>query len=204
LTQNAKVVAFDCDGVLFDTKMANKAYYNHILTHFNRPGLTAEQFSYVHMHTVEAAIAFLFKEDQCIEAAHRFRESIRYADFFKYMRIEPHLVRLLEKLSRKYKTAIATNRSDTMKPLLAEFNIKGCFDLVVTSLDVKRAKPHPDPLLKILDHFGISASQAIYIGDSRVDELASTAAGIPFIAYDNTDLNAKLHIRNLKELDDIL
>jgi len=204
LTQNAKVVAFDCDGVLFDTKMANKAYYNRILTHFNRPELTVEQFSYVHMHTVDAAIAFLFKEHRRIESAHRFRKSMCYADFFKYMKIEPYLVRLLEKPSRKYKTAIATNRSDTMEPLLAEFNIKGYFDLVVTSLDVKRAKPHPDPLLKILDHFGIRASQAIYIGDSRVDELASAAAGIPFIAYDNTNLTAKLHIRNLKELDGIL
>ncbi len=190
--------------MLFDTQAANRAYYNHVLTHFHRQALTDEQFAYVHMHTVDAAIAYLFKEKRCIEAVHRFRESMHYADFLKHMRIEPYLVHLLEKLNRKYKTAIATNRSDTMEPLLAEFKIRECFDLVVTALDVKRAKPHPDPLLKILDHFGIKACQAIYIGDSQVDEQASTAAGIPFIAYDNIDLTAKLHIRDLKELEDIL
>ncbi|MBW2592377.1 MAG: HAD-IA family hydrolase [Deltaproteobacteria bacterium] len=190
--------------MLFDTQAANKAYYNHVLAHFNRSALTIEQFDYVHMHTVDAAIAYLFKDHQCIEAVHRFRESMCYTDFLKYMKIEPHLIRLLEKLNRKYKTAIATNRSDTMELLLVEFQIKECFDLVVTSLDVGRAKPHPDPLLKILDHFGIRACQALYIGDSQVDELASAAAGIPFIAYDNMDLTAKLHIRNLKELYDIL
>ena len=190
--------------MLFDTRTANKAYYNHILARFNRPALTAEQFAYVHMHTVDAAIAFLFRDRQHIEAVHRFRESMHYKNFFRYMKIEPHLVRLLENLNRKYKTAIATNRSDTMEPLLAEFKIKEYFDLVVTSLDVERAKPYPDPLLKILDHFGIRACHAVYIGDSKVDELASEAAGIPFIAYNNTDLTAKRHIRNLKELDDIL
>ena len=190
--------------MLFDTRTANKAYYNHILARFNRPALTAEQFAYVHMHTVDAAIAFLFRDRKHIEAVHRFRESMQYKNFFRYMKIEPHLVRLLENLNRKYKTAIATNRSDTMEPLLAEFKIKEYFDLVVTSLDVERAKPYPDPLLKILDHFGIRACHAVYIGDSKVDELASEAAGIPFIAYNNTDLTAKRHIRNLKELDDIL
>jgi beta-phosphoglucomutase-like phosphatase (HAD superfamily) len=35
--KNTCVVAFDCDGVLFDTEAANWAYYNHILGHFGRP-----------------------------------------------------------------------------------------------------------------------------------------------------------------------
>jgi HAD superfamily hydrolase (TIGR01509 family) len=190
--------------VLFDTQRANKAYYNHILAHFNRPVLTPEQLAYVHMHTVDTAIACLFKDYPCIEAVHRFRKSMRYSNFFKYMKIEPHLFSVLEKLKQKYKTAIATNRSDTLEPLMTEFKIKDCFDLVVTSLDVERAKPHPDPLLKILAHFGINACQAVYIGDSRVDELASKAAGIPFIAYDNKNLTATSHIRCLKELDNVL
>ena len=35
--KNIKVVAFDCDGVMFDTTKANIAYYNQILDHFDRP-----------------------------------------------------------------------------------------------------------------------------------------------------------------------
>jgi len=36
---NVSVVAFDCDGVLFDTLEANRHYYNHILEHFDRPAM---------------------------------------------------------------------------------------------------------------------------------------------------------------------
>ena len=32
-----KLVAFDCDGVLFDSQQANIAFYNTILAHFDRP-----------------------------------------------------------------------------------------------------------------------------------------------------------------------
>ncbi|MBW1841164.1 MAG: hypothetical protein JRI75_05165, partial [Deltaproteobacteria bacterium] len=48
------VVAFDCDGVMFDTTRANMAYYNRILNHFGKPDMTPEQFSFAHMHTADA------------------------------------------------------------------------------------------------------------------------------------------------------
>ena len=54
---NFKVVAFDCDGVLFDTEQANRVYYSNILQHFGRPAVTDEQFVFVHMHTVFESLA---------------------------------------------------------------------------------------------------------------------------------------------------
>ena len=111
---------------------------------------------------------------------------------------------LLEKLRPQIKTAIATNRTDTMDRLLAEFELDGYFDLVVTSSDVKRPKPHPDELLKILDHFDLVSHQVIYVGDSRLDELAAKAAGIPLVAYRNRELAAEYHINNLGEIEELL
>jgi len=55
-----KVVAFDCDGVLFDTEQANRVYYSNILQHFGKPVVTDEQFTFVHMHTVFESLAYLF------------------------------------------------------------------------------------------------------------------------------------------------
>ena len=51
--KHIKLVAFDCDGVMFDTAQANRLYYSHILQHFDRPTLTEEQFRFVHMHTLQ-------------------------------------------------------------------------------------------------------------------------------------------------------
>ena len=62
--KDVKVVAFDCDGVLFDTAQSNRAYYNAVLNHMGLPDLTAEQFAYVHMHTVDQSLSYLFKDQQ--------------------------------------------------------------------------------------------------------------------------------------------
>ena len=200
-----KVVAFDCDGVLFDTTKANKAYYNEVLLHFGRATMTPEQFVFAHMHTVDETYAFLFDGDEKIlKAAHEYRNRMDYGKFIGYMEIEPYLKPLLTKIRPKYKTAIATNRTDTMNRVLSEHALEGYFDLVVSVRDVKRPKPYPDPLIKILDHFKVGPHHAIYVGDSQLDELAAKAAGVPFVAYNNPSLSAVFYIRSLRELENIL
>ena len=120
------------------------------------------------------------------------------------MQMEPYLKGFLEYLRPTYKTAISTNRSDTMNHVLLEHGLDGCFDLVVSSLDVKRPKPHPESLLKILEHFGLSPHEAIYIGDSEIDELAAKAAGIPLVAYKNRNLSAAHGVEHFKEIEILL
>ncbi|UCE51730.1 MAG: HAD hydrolase-like protein [Desulfobacterales bacterium] len=202
--KDLRVVAFDCDGVLFDTEQSNRAYYNEILNHFGKPTLTPEQFAYVHMHTLEDSLAYLFNDKKSLAQAYAYRKTMDYRKFFKLMKLEPELVSLLKKIRPRIKTAIATNRTDTVNWLLNEFNLNGYFDLVVTSSDVQFPKPHPDPLLKILAYFQIEPYQAIYVGDSYLDELAATSAGMPLVAYRNPRLSSACHIESLKELETIL
>jgi HAD superfamily hydrolase (TIGR01549 family) len=120
------------------------------------------------------------------------------------MIMEPNLKQLLKTLRPTYKTAIATNRSDTMDRVLSEHDLEGYFDLVVSSMDVEHPKPHPEPLIKILEYFGIEPKNALYIGDSDLDEIAAKAAGMPFVAYQNRSLSAEFHIHSLKEIAKIL
>ena len=202
--KNLKAVVFDCDGVLFDTEAANRAYYNHILKHFGKPAMTTDQFVYAHQHTLKEALAHLFDDEESIAAVHAYRQTMDYNRFLKLLRIEPHLVPLLSKIRPKLKTAIATNRSDTMDRLLAEFNLTEQFDLVVTSFDIPRPKPYPDALLKILSYFNIMPHQALYVGDSQVDAEAALAAEIPFVAYRNETLPTRYHIQSLKDLEELL
>jgi HAD superfamily hydrolase (TIGR01509 family) len=204
IMNNIKAVIFDCDGVMFDTAQSNRFYYSHILQHFGRPAVTDEQFTFVHMHTVDESMAYLFPDETTLAAAYDFRKSMDYRQYLGYLTIEPHLVSLLEKLRPQIKTTIATNRTDTLDRLLAEFNLNGYFDLVVTSSDVTRPKPHPEALLKILNYFDLEPYQTIYIGDSQVDEMAARAAAIPLVAFRNRELSADYHIDNLKELEELL
>jgi len=199
-----KVVAFDCDGVMFNSEKANQAYYNQILNHFNLPEMTPEQFAYAHMHTVDESLAHLFNAPQTLAAAQQYRRQIKYLPFVKYMEIEPHLKALLTRLKPRYKIAIATNRTDTMPRVLAEHGLEGLFDLVVTALDVTHPKPHPEQLHKIRDFFGIAPENLLYIGDSEVDAAAAADAGITLIAYGNRSLKAAFHIDNLGEVENLL
>jgi HAD superfamily phosphatase len=54
------------------------------------------------------------------------------------------------------------------------------FRMVVTMDDVKRGKPHPDGLLKILGKR--APATAVYVGDNIDDALAARDAGVPFLA----------------------
>lgn len=202
--KHVTVVAFDCDGVMFDTEAANRAYYNHLLEHFGRSPMSPQQLAFVHMHPVNEALAHIFDDEQTRAAAHAYRRTLDYRMFIKYLEIEPHLVPLLKKLKPRFKTAIATNRTDTINRLLSEFDLTGLFDLVVTALDIQRPKPHPDPLLKVLDHFQIEPRQVLYVGDSQLDEMAALAADVTFVAYRNPGLTAEFHIASLKDLENLL
>lgn len=195
-----KVVAFDCDGVMFDSREANRAYYNNLLRQFNLPALTPEELAYAHMHTVDEVLSRLFTDEAALAAAHDYRKRRGYLPFLKYMEMEPDLVSLLESLRPRFKTAVATNRTDTMGRVLADNHIDHLFDLVVTAMDVRFPKPHPEPIKKVANHFSVAPEEMIYVGDSQVDELAAKAAGVPFVAYRNPDLAAGYHIRHLAEV----
>ncbi len=199
-----KVIAFDCDGVLFDTADSNRAYYNALLHQMGMPAMTDEQFAYAHMNTVADTLAYLFPGQDLLAQAKALKQNTSYNPFVKAMKMEPDLMPLLKKLRPAYKTAIATNRSDSMPTLLREHNIKPLFDCIVSAHDVARPKPYPDQLVKLLDFFGIDAGQMLYVGDSIVDQEAADAAGVALVAYDNPSLVARYHITSLREIEDIL
>jgi HAD superfamily hydrolase (TIGR01509 family) len=199
-----KVVTFDCDGVMFDTARANRIYYSRILQHFGRPAVTDEQFEFVHMHTLDESMTYLFPNDEDRKAAYEFRQRMNYREYLRYFKVEPHLTSLLEKLRPRMNTAIATNRTDSVNRLLGEFRLIRYFDLIVTSSDVRRPKPHPDALLKVLAYFDVSPEETLYIGDSQLDEMAARSAGLRLVAYRNRQLASDYHIDTLEELEGLL
>lgn len=199
-----KVVVFDCDGVLFDSKDANTAYYNRILHQFGCPAMTPDQVAYAHMHTAGEVMEHLFPDKALLERANAARAEMGYLPFIKYMRIEPYLKTLLKLLHPNFKTAIATNRTNTMPHVLKAHDLENEFDLVVTAMDVKRPKPDPEMLINILTYFEIGPEEAIYVGDSELDEQAAKAAGVPLVAFDNRTLSAEYHIVSFEELGELL
>ncbi len=207
-TMNTKkklsAVIFDCDGVMFDSRQANINFYNHILAHFDLPPMDAKAVDFVHMHTADESVRLIFQGTPYTEEAQAFRGQMDYKPFIKDMVIEPGLKELLKSLKPRSGLAVATNRSNTIGDVLKVNGLSDFFDIVVSSLDVQRPKPHPEAIYKILTYFRIPPEQAVFVGDSVVDCETTKAAGVCFISYRNDDLDALYKAESMMEIEAIL
>jgi phosphoglycolate phosphatase len=199
-----QVIIYDCDGVLIDSRESNRAFYNHILARFELPPVTEEQLEVVHVSTAQGAIDYLFQNHPALEAAQAYQRTINNDPFLALLRLEPHIEEVLARLRTRYRTAIATNRGKSLPLVLNTLGIADCFDLTISANDVTRPKPHPEGLLKILDHFGAAPETALYIGDAALDREVAEAAGMPFAAYKNLGLKARYHLHDHLDLLPIL
>jgi phosphoglycolate phosphatase len=189
-----KLVAFDCDGVLFDSQQANTAFYNAILARFDRPPLAPEAVDYVHTHTVWESLAHIFPGHLNLEDVLDVARGLDYSPYIPMMVEEPFLREFFQFLRPGCYLALATNRTTTTRAVLAYHGMTDVFDLVVSAQDVSSPKPHPEAFVRILEHFQLSPWEAIYIGDSRVDEQFAANAGVPFVAYRNPGLTAPYYL----------
>jgi phosphoglycolate phosphatase len=196
VTDLLKLVAFDCDGVLFDSRRANTAYYNAILKQFQRPPLSPAAADFVHCHTVGQSLEFLFGDYPDLETVLAFARRLDYAPFFPLMVVESYLREFLEFLRPEFFTAVATNRTLTARQVFRHHGLAEYFDLVVSAQDVTHPKPHPESFWRILGHFGLAPEEALFIGDSRVDEEFAKNAGVALVAYRNPGLAADHYLES--------
>lgn len=199
-----KVIIFDCDGVLFDSRRANQFFYNHLLTHFGKSPLTKTDLDYVHMNTVSESIEFLFPDPSTRDQVHLYRQTLDYTLFIRKMDMEPGLVDFLDFIRPWAKTAISTNRTNTIGQVLKNFGLDSYFDLVVSASDVERPKPDPESVFKILAHFEVKPECCLYIGDSEIDAQTALRSGVPFVAYKNEGLSAVFRVQGFVELTECL
>ena len=185
-------VIYDCDGVLFDSLEANTKLYNDLCAMVGRGPLREDEMKYVHTHTVFEAIHFIFGKENDLEKKALDilkQKEIDLKNYIDYLKMEPHLVEALEKLKEKgMLRAINTNRTTSMKYIMERFNLWPYFEMVVTALDVEHPKPHPESIEKIIRELHLNREEAVFIGDSDVDQQTARSSGIKFIAYKNKDI----------------
>ena len=186
-----KCVIYDCDGVLFDSFEANRNLYNYLCTIIGRAPLKEEESKYVHAHTVFEAIHFIFgNEDGLEKKALELIKQVDFREYITYLKMEPHLLQMLNLLkANNILRMINTNRTTSMKHIMEIFHLGPFFNMVVTALDVKNPKPHPESVEKIISSFNLNREEVVLIGDSEVDQQTAASSGIKFIAYKNREIS---------------
>jgi phosphoglycolate phosphatase len=204
--KTTKAVIYDCDGVLFDSFEANFAFYTLIIERFGKPPLDRsdeETMRVLHTYCNRDVLTHLFAGDHRMDEVRAFSASIDYSKLFPLMRMEEGLRETLDALQGQVELAICTNRASSMEKLLESFRLERYFSCIMTAGKVVHPKPHPEPVLRVLEHYGISAQEALFVGDSDVDRQAAEAAGVPFVSY-RGDLPAATKIERHQELLSLL
>jgi len=183
-------VVYDCDGVLFDSIEANRKLYNDLCALVGRAPLDEEEVKYVHTHTVYETIHLIFgKDDRLEKRALESLKQIDLRDYIVFLKMEPYLFHILNLLKAKgIIRAINTNRTTSMKHIMERFGLWPFFEMVVTALDVKNPKPHPESIEKILRQFNLKKDEVVFVGDSEVDQQTAKSSGVRFVAYKNKEI----------------
>lgn len=120
------------------------------------------------------------------------------------IKIKQNLIKELKKLKKEYILTVFTskNKKRTLK-ILKRYRL---FDYIVTSDDVKKGKPNPEGVIKILSKFRINHENCLYIGDSTYDLDAANSAKVKYIhaswGYEDlTKYKKVIKIFNLKNIN---
>ncbi len=199
-----ELLMFDADGVLFESFESNIAYYNAIFAQVGEPPLDAEE----EIKSISYAAADVFKlraraNAEMLARIHGVARTIDQRPFFDLLRPPFELRPFMLELKRRYRLALATNRSATVPALVEHLKLADIFDAIASALDKVAPKPAPDILRLCLDRARVKPENAIYIGDSPIDREAADAAGVAFIGV-GTRVDHHHRIATLHDLENAL
>ena len=186
LKSRYKLVIYDCDGVMLDTLESNYIFYNRVMEHLGRSPLDRDDHvarEVLHTYSFHNVIEYFFADDRQKEQALNFAKTIHYRELAPFMRMEQGFIETLDRLKGAVSLAVCTNRAISMDMIIEDFGLANYFTCVMTAGKVTNPKPHPEPLLKVLELIGVGPQEALFIGDGEVDRQSAASAGIPFIAY---------------------
>jgi phosphoglycolate phosphatase len=191
---------FDCDGVLIDSFVANTVYYNKYRTHFGLPPMCPEDEIYTHIQNVYDSLRRIVPAEHYEEAL-AYRSQIDYKDMLPFLSREPGIRKLLGWLkAQKFLLGVDTNRMDTVHLVFKAVDLEGYFSPVMTVANTAAPKPDPDGVRQILEAWGLSREDVVFLGDSSVDEQTAKNAGVDFWAFKNPDLDAQLFVPDFPTL----
>jgi phosphoglycolate phosphatase len=178
-----KAVLFDLDGTLIDSKQDIAAAANSVRIHFDMPPLPLE----VVTGYIGWGIENLNRKTLGLDDPQKLAEGlVILKDYYRehavdHVVIYPGVWELLDFLkNRGIKLGMVSNKPHDLTLLtLDKLKLSPYFTVVLGADAMVNKKPHPEPLLTVLERLGVSPSEAVMIGDSPVDVEAARAANIP-------------------------
>ncbi len=115
-------------------------------------------------------------DDDAFRMAKRIRRLLGYRKSAE-LEIVTGVEWALRELGVRYRLGLVTTRDhhSTMR-FLEHYHLEDVFAVVVTRDDVRRLKPHPEPIFRAAAVLELSAAQCVMVGDTLADVRAARAA----------------------------
>jgi pyrophosphatase PpaX len=172
-------ILFDLDGTIIDTNELIITSFMNVLEVQGLSPLTREQIIPKMGLTLERQLQLFSGQDDVMPLIQTYRS---YNDIYHDEMVHPfpQVIEVIQSLhGRGIHMGVVTtkNRPGTLK-VLEMFGLLEYMDSVVTVIDVKNPKPHPEPVLKAVKELGSDPLKTLMVGDSPVDIQAAKAAGV--------------------------
>ena len=176
-----KIVILDFDGTLADTRPVIVDTFRRTLAAMHLPPHDeAEIAATIGLPLVEA-FPVLEPMDEaraaaCVECYRRIFDEVN-AELG--VRLFPHVAQTLRLLHANGLTlTLATSRGhESAADFIRSYRLDDIVTFIVAAEDVAHAKPHAEPVVKTLAHFGCRPDEAVVVGDTSFDILMGRNAG---------------------------
>lgn len=183
MERDIKLVIFDFDGTLADTKENIILTFQMTMKELGVEIKSRQECAATIGLTLEDAFKVLYP-GMAAEKYILLRDT--YRRIFKENRkilvpgLFPEVMETLEELRRRgYLMSIASSRlSPSLHSFLEDMKIAHLFEYAVGGDNVEHPKPAPDAVLQILRHYNLSVEEAFVVGDMPFDINMATNAGV--------------------------
>ncbi len=183
-----KLVIFDLDGTILDTLEDLYLAVNFALKNNSLPVRSKEEIRKFVGNGIRLLIEKAVPENTDVKLIDK-----AFSDFKEYYSVHsmdntiPYdgIGKMLEIIRKAgIKTAVVSNKADFAVQKLVTLLFYGKFDYVLGEKDGINKKPAPDMVYSALSALGISAEEAVYVGDSEVDIETAKNSRIDHIIVD--------------------
>lgn len=184
MNKKDKLLLFDLDGTLYDTREAN---YHAYATAMQERGYTLDYDTFCkegnNRHYTEFLREYGVKQDDFRQI--HARKKVLYATFLHKARENRSLFMLAEAMKETAYLAVVTTASrQNCLDILQAFGREKLFDAVFAHEDVTKMKPDPEGYLLAMKHFDMNPKDTVIFEDSAVGIQAAEATGAAVLVVD--------------------
>ncbi len=180
-----KCCVFDLDGTLVNSLPSIAYFGNAALKKYGFAPIEPDRYRYLVGAGAKNLVKAMLAEHNCrdeeiFQKVHEYYNKT-YDNNFLYL-TEPYagITELLKELKKRgFRLGVFSNKPQSTAQKVAESLFgEDCFDLCYGKRDGFPLKPDPSVLLSMLDDWGISKNECLYVGDTSVDMQTAQNAGV--------------------------